>query len=128
MREPTPPFRPIVLDTVRAGRMPGQADHIGSLALGYEMSGVSARLSMIYQGESLQTIGVRSELDGYTGTYIGWDLILNMNVPSVEGLNVFMNVNNLSNRSERAYIGNSVYSSREEYFGWTGDVGLRYTF
>lgn len=127
-REPTPPFRPIVLDTVRAGRMPGQADHIGSLALGYELGGFSARLSMIYQGESLQTVGVRSELDGYTSAYVGWDLIVNQNVLSVPGLTVFLNMNNITNRSEQAYIGNSIYSSREEYFGWTGDVGVRYSF
>ena len=78
--EPTPPFRPRVVDTVRQERMPGQVDYVGNISLGYEKGGFSGRVSLIVQGPSLQTIGTRSELDGYNGSFARWDLILRQKI------------------------------------------------
>ncbi len=124
--EPTPPFRPRVVDTVRLERMPGQVDYVGNISLGYEKGGFSGRISLIVQGPSLQTIGTRSELDGYNGSFARWDLILRQKIK--KRFSVYFNLNNFTNYSESSYLGSSRYVTREELFGWTGDIGVRYVF
>jgi len=37
-------------------------------------------------------------------------------------------VNNFTNNSEGAFLGKVDYPTREEYFGWTMDLGVRYKF
>ncbi|MDV7397757.1 hypothetical protein RZS08_40530, partial [Arthrospira platensis SPKY1] len=39
-----------VIDTVRSGRVPGQADFIANFQIGYEKGGFSGRVSALYQG------------------------------------------------------------------------------
>ena len=127
-RSPDPPFRPTLIDTVRVGRLPGQADHIANLSLGYEKGGFSGRLSMIYQGESLALVGTRSELDGFTDDLVRWDLALTQKIGALKGTSFFANVNNLSNRPEISYLGIAAFPTAEEYFGWTFSAGVRYAF
>ena len=42
-------------------------------------------------------------------------------------VSLFLNVNNLTNVSEGAFLGNRDFPTGEEFFGWTSDLGLRYT-
>ena len=122
-----PPFFQLTfIDSIRVGRMPGQAQDLANFTLGYEKGGFSSRLSMIYQGESLSTIGTREELDGFTDSYIRWDFVLKQKMG--RGFSLFLNVNNLTNQSERSYLGIRAYPTAQEYFGWTGDIGLQYEF
>lgn len=125
-RSPDPPFRPTLIDSARAGRMPGQSDHIANIALGYEKGNFSGRISMIYQGEALQHVGTRSELDGFTDDFVRWDLIAQYEL--FQNLMLILNVNNLSAAPERAFLGIESFPTREEYFGWTADLGLKYSF
>jgi len=125
-RSPDPPFRPTIIDTVRAGTLPGQSDHIGNISVGYEKRGFSGRISMIYQGESLQFVGSREELDGYTSDFLRWDLSIRQRIGS--GFSLLMSINNLTSLPEEAFLGIESFPTREEYFGWTVDVGVRYQF
>jgi TonB-dependent receptor len=121
----TPPFFfTEVIDTVRAGRVPGQANLIGNVQLGYELKGFSGRISMSYQGNSLARVGERTELDAFTDRSIRWDFAAQQKLTRYWA--VFLNLNNLSNQPEAAFIGNSNFSSEREVFGLTGEVGLRY--
>ena len=122
-RSTEPPFAPTIIDTVRSGRMPGQADDIVNFAIGYEKGSFKGRLSMVYQGESLQEVGTRSELDGFTDAYIRWDLILQQEV--MDGLGIYFNVNNLSNTPDKAFLGIESFATHTEYFGWTADLGIK---
>ena len=121
-----PFFKSIFIDTVRVGRIPGQADHLANLTLGYEKGGFSGRVSMVYQGESLMTIGTREELDGYSDAFIRWDVAMQQKI--FKGFSIYLNLNNISDRSEGAFLGLESYPTREEFFGWTGDLGIRYKF
>ena len=94
-RSPLPPFQPTVIDTVREGPMPGQANDIVNLTLGYEKKGFSGRLSLVYQGKSLATVGTREELDGYTDDFLRWDLALQQEI--FKSFKVFLNFNNITN-------------------------------
>ena len=125
-RSPDPPFAPTIIDTVRVGRMPGQSDGLVNVSLGYEKGGFSGRLSMLYQGLSLETVGQRSELDGFLDDFVRWDAAINQRISS--DFTLFLNLNNFTNRAERAFLGSESFATNEEYFGWTIDLGLRYSF
>ncbi len=123
----TPPFFfTEVIDTVRLGRVPGQADFIANFQIGYERKGFSGRISAIYQANSLDFVGQRSELDGFTDLSLRWDLAINQRIS--KHWSVFFNLNNISNQPERSFVGNTSFVSKEEFFGWTTDLGFRYKF
>ena len=134
------PYKTTVIDTVRKGRMPGQVDDLLNLTLGYEKRGFSARISMVYQGESLfvekdaeigalaRSVGVRAELDSYNQASTRWDLSIKQNIN--RNFQIFLNVNNLTNAMDVAYLAgssNHLITSMFAY-GMTADLGLTYKF
>lgn len=125
-RSPDPPYRPIIIDTFRKGTLPGQAEHIGNVSLGYEKGGFSGRVSVTYQGRSLMTVGSRTELDGYTQSILRWDATVSQRISSM--ISIFAEVNNITGQAEEAYLGEELYPTTQEYFGWTADLGFRITF
>jgi TonB-dependent receptor len=125
-QNPRPPFNFVYIDSVRSSRMPGQANEMANLTLGYEKGLFSGRVSFQYQGDALQTVGLSSELDGYSKKSARWDLALECKL--FPGFSVMTNVNNVSNLPEGAFIGSERFPTQEEYFGWTLDFGVRYRF
>ncbi len=115
-----------IIDTVRDGRVPGQANFIANFQIGYEKGGFSGRVSALYQGNSLAFVGQRSELDGFTDFSLRWDLAISQRL--TRNWSLFFNLNNFSNQPERAFVGNTSFVSEEEFFGMTGDLGLRFKF
>ena len=125
-RSPDPPFRPIVIDTVRAGTIPGQARHVANVSLGYERGGFSGRISFQYQDQALFFVGNRAELDGFIDDLVRWDLSVAHEITS--GLDLMVTVNNLANNPERAFLGIQTFPTNEQIFGWSADVGVKYKF
>jgi TonB-dependent receptor len=123
-RSPNPPFRPIIIDGEREGRLPGQADNIFNASAGYEKGGFSLRYSLVYQGSALRTVGTREELDGFTDGFVRHDLAIQQKLN--DRVSLFLNGNNLTNVSEGAFLGNRDFPTAEEFFGWTSDMGIRY--
>ena len=119
-------FIPVVADTFRTGPMPGQADDILNLALGYEKGGFSGRLSLNYQGSNLHFLGAREELDGWSDSYRRWDLALTQRVRRYA--TVFLNIANLTDLPERAFLGAADFPTREEFFGLSASLGVRVTY
>jgi TonB-dependent receptor len=129
-RTGTPPFfRFTTVDTLRTGRLIDQPDDILNLTLGYDIGGFSARLSFLYQDDVFrQAHSTYRELDSYTAAYYRWDFTAYQKLPWYKGLQLYMNVNNISNRPDREF--NSVLQklSRVNYYGRTADFGVRYEF
>jgi TonB-dependent receptor len=125
-RSPNPPYAPTVINTFRKGKMPGQANNIANLSIGYEKGKFSGRVSMLYQGKALQTVGTRSELDGYSNSFARWDAQLSYDI--INGFSVFVDLNNITNVSDGAFLGSEAYPTDQEFFGWTGDAGIRFKF
>lgn len=122
---PVPPFvRSTAIDTVREGQVVGQADYIGNLAIGYEKGGFSGRLSMVMQGRTLDFVAEREEFDGFIEAFTRWDLVLSQKLLS--NLTFFLNLNNFSNTPEKALLGFRDYSTRQEFFDWTLEFGVKY--
>ncbi len=134
------PFTSYVVDTIRSGSMPGQVDNLVNLSIGYEYKGFSARVSMIYQGESLfvdeeaemgrlaKSIGAVPEKDNIVGATTRWDLVVKQKIK--KNFEVFLYVNNLSNTKEQTFIAGSVNKLMTSNFvyGTTVDLGVTYRF
>jgi TonB-dependent receptor len=125
--EPGPFGRSVLVDTTRAGRMPDQPNHILNATLGYDFRGFSARISLLYQDNVLGAPSTREELDSYTDALYRWDLILYQKLPW-QGFQAFINLNNITNSSDRRFVSVLEKLSSADYYGRTIDLGIRYRF
>ncbi len=117
------------VDTTRIGRLIEQPDDILNLTLGYDIGGFSARLSFLYQDNVLRSANsTYQELDSYTAPYTRWDFTAYQKLPWFEGLQVYLNLNNITNRPDRQYSSILEKLSDVQYYGATGDLGVRYSF
>jgi TonB-dependent receptor len=115
-----------VTDTARVGRMVGQADEIANLTLGYEKAGFSGRLSLIYQGNSLQYVAQAPENDGLDDAFLRWDLVMQQKL--YKSLKIIAQVNNITDQEEKSYIRYQKYLTRRERYGRTIDLGLQFEY
>ena len=106
--------------------MPGQADNIANISIGYEKSGFTGRISMTYQGKILEEVGIVEEKDLFTDSFVRWDMSMQQKITSE--ISIFLNLNNISNMSDNAFYGEKRFPTRNEIFGWTADIGIRYVF
>jgi TonB-dependent receptor len=123
-RSPNPPYAPTVINTFRKGKMPGQANNIANLTIGYEKGNFSGRVSLLYQGKILQSVGSNGDLDGYSNSFARWDAQCSYNI--MDGISIFLDFNNITNVSDGAFLGSELYPTNQEFFGWTGDAGIRF--
>ena len=125
----TGPFaKTVFVDSSRTGRMPDQPNDILNATLGYDIGGFSARLSFVFQDNVLGSAhSSYAELDSYTAAYYRWDFTAYQKLP-VEGLKLYMNINNITNRPDRRFISVLEKLSSVNYYGKTADIGLRYEF
>ena len=127
----TGPFaQTVFVDSTRVGRMPNQPDDVFNFTLGYDIGGFSARLSYVFTDNVL--VGVNrtfDELDSFTGSNKRWDFTAYQKLPWLERrLQVYLNVNNITNTPDRAFTSELQKLSSVEYYGRTVDVGVRYKF
>lgn len=134
------PYTSTVRDTVRSGNMPGQVDNLVNLSIGYERKGFSARVSMIYQGESLfvdeepemgrltKSVGITADKDNFVGASTRWDLVIKQKIK--ENFRIFLYVNNFTNIKEQTFLAGSVQHllTNNYIYGMTVDLGLTYKF
>ncbi len=124
-----------VMDTSYQESMFSQPRHIINASLGYDLKGFSARLAYTRTSETFA---------GYFGTgrtypenrrlsamQQVWDLSITQVIPKVEGLQLFLNVSNITstfNSKEFVNVssGGDPYPLYEEYFGRIIILGLRY--
>ena len=117
------------VDTTYSNRLIDQPDDILNSTLGYDLGGFSARLSFLYQNNILTSSDDKQrELDKYTAAYYRWDFTAYCSLPWYEGLQVYMNINNITNRPDRNYSSAAQKLAEVQYYGRTIDLGLRYQF
>ncbi len=121
---PYPPFfRTTYIPVEREIPVPGQADRLMNLSLGYDIRGFSARVSMFYQSGSLRDLGVLEEQDGYDDAFTRWDLSVRQNINS--HLDLYFNVVNLTETRDRRFVFRQDRPTRLESFGRTADLGVQ---
>lgn len=129
-RRGNPPFfQYVTIDTVRSGRLIDQPNDILNLTLGYDLGGFSARVSYQYTDNILRGINsTYDELDSYTAPYKRWDFTARQKFKSLEGFEVYLNVNNITNRPDRQFSSTRRKLANVQYYGRTAALGVRYSF
>jgi outer membrane receptor for ferrienterochelin and colicin len=115
------------IDSTREGRLINQPNDIANAFVGYDYKGFSAKVSFVFQGNSVSNIGAYPEQDGFSDDYYRVDLSIRQMLPWT-GLQLFLDVNNLNNRnnvSRQITIGGF---TNEQNYGMTANLGVRYTF
>jgi hypothetical protein len=106
-----------------------------NVSLGYDYRGFSARLahnrrSSVFIGEMG---GQRDKIENFRdgSAYNQWDLSVTQYVPRISGLQLFLNMTNISNSFNEETIGDSSiggrFPLRHEYYGRLMILGLRYS-
>ena len=96
--------------------------------MGYDIGGFSARLSYLYQDDVFRAAGTTfSQLNYATEPYSRWDFTAYQKLPWTEGLQLYLNVNNITDEPDKQVTSKNLLAYAE-YFGMTVDLGLRYTF
>ena len=119
-------FTQTKIDSTRKNKLPGQADNLVNVSLGYEKGPFSARFSYYFQDETLEWIGENELIDGWVDEYARLDFSATYNI--TRNFTVILNLNNINNRHDRTYIGVDKKTGSESVYGMRGELGLRYTF
>jgi outer membrane receptor protein involved in Fe transport len=104
-----------------------QPKFYGNAALGYDIGGFSARVSVFYQGEYVQQYSTDGQNDTHVDSFTKWDLALRQEIS--KNISLYLNVNNFTNREERTSRVNVVRDwhliRRADLYGVTADFGVR---
>jgi len=129
---PRPPFPPGIKRELveNKQKLEDQPSIFGNLALGYDVGGFSARVSVFHQGEYNRSFSSTGRSDGIQDAYTKWDFAIRQRFTKY--FSVFLNINNFLNGEEGGSMINRVegfqkITSRQTY-GVTGDLGIRIEF
>ena len=115
------------IDSTRTDRLLYQPNNIVNTYIGYDYRGFSGRVSFLYTGNVITSIGAYPEGEGFAKQYFRIDVSARQKLPWAEGLELYLDVNNLnseSNISTQPSIGGF---TSEQYYGLTADLGIRCT-
>jgi TonB-dependent receptor len=115
----------VFTDSTRIGRLVDQPNDILNAYLGYDYKGFSARVSCVFQGNSVTFIGAYPEQDGFSKDYFRVDFSARQRLPW-KGLELFLDVNNLNSESNIAAQQSLSGFTSENYYGLTANLGIRY--
>lgn len=113
------------IDTYYKAPLVFQPKHILNLSFGYDYEKFSARISMLYKDKVFQGPNLWPELVNYSDAYIRWDLSIKQGLPWY-GLQIFCNINNLTNAKDVLRNVGSKYTSTIQQYGSSIDFGLRF--
>ncbi len=116
-------------DSSRTNKVIGQPDLLGNITLGYEKGGFSGRISMYYQGPTITDAQRQNKaLDVTKDNLLRFDVQLSQKL-FTEGLIFYLNMSNITNNPDRQYLTYFPdFLARQENYGWTADIGVRYKF
>ncbi len=128
------PFGPVVTPTahnyytLEKNKLFNQPEFFGNLAVGYDIGGFSARLSLFYQGEFPRSYSQDGRNESITNKFNRWDLSIKHQ--ATENVAILLSINNLNDFEEGTSTRHKVepywtlQTSRQRY-GLTGDLGVR---
>ena len=112
-------------DSTRDGRLIYQPNDLLNAYLGYELKGFSARVSFLFQGNSVSYVGAFPEQDGYTRDYFRIDASVRQTLP-FWGMEIYLDVNNLNNEKNSAAQMSIDGFTSVKHYGLTANLGFRF--
>lgn len=110
-------------------KLEAQPEIFGNAALGYDIGGFSARISVFYQGEYNIVLSGDGRTDRVQQSYVRWDFAARQRM--TDFLSIMLNVNNITNVEEGNDINNRIQNwnlaDTSEKYGLTAELGLRFT-
>jgi TonB-dependent receptor len=119
------PSYTIVIDSTRAGRLINQPNDILNSYVGYDYRGFSARVSFIFQGNTVSSVADFAENDGLTQDYFRIDASVRQQLPWT-GTEIFLDLNNLNNESNVSTQPSIGGFTNEQNYGFTANLGIRF--
>lgn len=107
-------------------RMPSQVDVTLNAWLGFEWKGFSTRVSLGYQGTRLTSINTQQESNAfnrYTASTLRLDFTAKQRINRM--FSILLNLNNLTNETDRGYRYHSGYPTYKNMYGFTGEIGVQ---
>jgi TonB-dependent receptor len=114
-------------DTTYTSRMIGQPDHLLNLTIGYDYAGFSIRWALRYTSGIFKSANWYEKLRGFSTDFVRYDLQLRQILP-LKGMEIFFNINNLTNELEKDVINHLNFSRYIEDYGRNANLGIRYQF
>lgn len=108
----------------RTVTLPGQAENTGNLALSYERSGFSGRVSMSYAGSFIDELRDEEGTDRVYDEHIQLDLSASQRLN--QNFTVFLELINLTNEPLRYYNGISSRPEQQEFYSFWGNIGIKF--
>lgn len=113
--------------TTRADtQLQGQSQNVGNIALIFEKSGFSGRLSLNYNGKSLFEVAEDAEHDLFVDDHMQLDFSAQMDLSKT--VTLFLEAINLTNEPYRVYEGSKDWTRQAEYYSWWGTIGVKLNF
>ena len=109
----------------RKGFLPGQSGDVGNVALAYEMGDFKARLAYAFQGKFLRLVGKNTLFDVFVDSHGQLDFSASYNF--WKNLELFVEVNNITNAPERQYLGVPWRVYLQEFYSWWSRAGLKWS-
>jgi TonB-dependent receptor len=106
-------------------RLLDQPTHIVNFTVGFDYEGFSIRGSMQYKSNVFVSNNFYEELRATTDPLTLWNMKIRQKLP-VDGLQVFLNVNNISESVDQTSNYGTGYFTSRSYYGLTADMGVTY--
>ena len=130
-----PRFETVYYDTTASGRAQSQPGRITNITVGYDYKGFSTRLSYLSQTDRVASFNAFTPIfSTYTDDYYRWDLTIKQRLP--RNIELYVNLINLTSVADKNFAGGEEFKgvagyrspTYEQYFGFTGDIGIRVEF
>ncbi len=112
------------VDTSYEDRLLNQPNDIVNISLGYDYAGFSLRASMLYQDNIFKKPDFWSQNRVHSDKYIRFDLSIKQTLPWY-GLQVYLNLNNITGEDDIDINQKTGFTTSEQRYGMTADIGLR---
>ena len=110
----------------REANLIGQAEDILNTSLGYDIGGFSARVSASYQGSKITGYSSIADKDRYDASF--WRMDAALKYRFNRRMNVFLNLNNLTNQQDVTYFRSPRFETNRATYGTTATVGVEVKF
>jgi TonB-dependent receptor len=116
----------LFIDSTRTERLVNQPNDILNTYIGYDYGGFSARVSFVFQGNSVTNVAAYAEGDGFSKDYYRWDASARQILPWVKGLQLYLDVTNLNGESNISAQKSINGFTNQQFYGLVANLGIRY--
>lgn len=115
------------VDTIYSDRLLNQPNDIMNISLGYDYESFSFRVSMLYQDNIFKNPNMFPQNRINSDKYVRFDLSVKQTLPWL-GIQLFFNLNNITGEDDIDINQGNKFTTHQQRYGMSGDLGLRMNF